>query len=57
MAQAEVRNKWTGRVYTVRRIDACKVTLVRQDGSAFTISVHEYEFNYRPCLKADKREA
>lgn len=43
----EVKNKWTGNVYTVLNMTDKEVTLRRSDGSEFTIAKCEYYFNYR----------
>lgn len=45
----KVKNKWNNKIYTVKSVDdtAGKVTLIREDGSEFTISQKEYKFNYR----------
>ena len=41
-----VKNKWNGKLYTVKSFDgpADEVTLIREDGSEFTISQKEYRF-------------
>lgn len=45
----KVKNKWNGKTYTVKSFDgqADEVTLIREDGSEFTISQKEYKFSYR----------
>lgn len=43
----EVKNKWTGKVYTVLSMTDREVTLRRSDGSEFTIAKYEYYFSYR----------
>lgn len=44
-----VKNKWNGRLYTVKSFDgpADEVTLIRDDKSEFTITQKEYRYNYR----------
>ena len=44
-----VINKWNGKTYTVKNCDGQvgEVTLIREDGSEFTITQKEYRFNYR----------
>lgn len=44
--QKTLRNKWTGRKYILVDISGNKVTLKRDDGSLFTITIGEYKFNY-----------
>lgn len=43
-----VRNKWNGKTYTVKCFDgpADEVTLIREDGSEFTIAQKEFRANY-----------
>ena len=45
----KVRNKWNGKAYTVKSFDgpADEVTLIREDGSEFTIAQKELRSNYR----------
>jgi len=45
----KVKNKWNGKTYTVKNFDgpADEVTLIREDGSEFTITQKDYRFNYR----------
>lgn len=42
----KVRNKWNGRLYTVKEETEKEVTLVRDDGSQITIAKSELRFNY-----------
>ena len=44
-----VKNKWNNRLYTVKSFDgpADEVTLIRDDGSEFTIAQKEYRANYK----------
>ena len=44
-----VRNKWNGKTYTVKCFDgpADEVTLIREDGSEFTIAQKEFRANYK----------
>lgn len=43
------KNKWNGKTYTVKSFDspADEVTLIREDGSEFTITQKEFRYNYR----------
>lgn len=41
------RNKWNGKTYRVKETADKKVTLVREDGSEFTIQLSEFLFSYR----------
>lgn len=41
-----VKNKYTGKLYTVVKFEGKDVTLKREDGSEFTITVGEYNFYY-----------
>lgn len=45
----KVKNKWNGKTYIVKNFDGQvdEVTLIREDGSEFTITQKEYRFNYR----------
>lgn len=47
--QMEVKNKWNSKTYTVKSFDNAtdEVTLIREDGSEFTIAQKEYRFNYK----------
>ena len=53
-----VKNKWNGKLYTVKSFDgpADEVTLIREDGSEFTISQKEYRFNYREVKDGSGRD-
>ena len=44
--QKTLRNKWTGRKYILIDISDDEVTIERDDGSLFTITISEYKFNY-----------
>lgn len=41
------RNKWNGKNYRVKETADKKATLVREDGSEFTIQLSELLFSYR----------
>ena len=41
-----VINKWNGKSYDAK-FEGDKVTLTREDGSVFTISIVDFNFNYR----------
>lgn len=45
----KVKNKWNSKLYTVKSFDgpSDEVTLIREDGSEFTINQKEYKYNYR----------
>lgn len=46
----KVKNKWNNKLYTVKLYHGCpdyEVTLIREDGSEFTISQKEYRYNYK----------
>lgn len=43
----EVKNKWTGKVYTVLSMTDKEATLRRSDGSELTVAKREYYFSYR----------
>lgn len=45
----KVKNRWNGKSYTVKNFDspANEVTLIREDGSEFSITQKEYRFSYR----------
>lgn len=45
----KVINKWNGKMYTVKCFDDAtkEVTLIRDDGSEFTIAQREFKFSYR----------
>lgn len=45
----KVKNKWNSKLYTVKSFNNTtdEVTLIREDGSEFTISQKEYKFSYR----------
>ena len=51
-----VRNKWNSKEYAVKSFDglADTVTLIREDGSEFTIAQKEYRFNYYEVNKDEK---
>lgn len=51
-----IRNKWNGKLYTVKSFDglADTVTLTRKNGSEFTISQKEYRFSYYE-VKGDRK--
>lgn len=53
-----VRNKWNSRLYTVKSFDgpADEVTLIREDGSEFTIAQKEYRSNYYEVVN-DRRQS
>lgn len=42
------KNKWNGKTYIVKSFDgpADEVTLIREDGSEFTIFQKEFRYNY-----------
>lgn len=42
-----VINHWNNNYYKVVKIDGNSVTLEREDKSQFTISIKEYNYNYR----------
>ena len=44
--ELKVKNKWNGRFYTVVDDSGKEVTLVREDGSRFTIQKAEYQQCY-----------
>lgn len=45
----KVKNKWNGKLYIVKSFDgpADEVTLIREDGSEFTIAQKEYKYIYK----------
>lgn len=49
----KVKNKWNGRIYTVKCINDVtdEVTLIRDDGSELIIAQGEFKFNYREVNK------
>lgn len=49
MTNITIKNKWNNRIYTIKSFDGTSdsVTLIRDDGSEFTISQKEYRYNYR----------
>lgn len=53
----KAKNKWNGKLYTVKSFDgpADEVTLIREDGSEFTIAQKEYRFNYKEVTDAEAR--
>ena len=52
----QVKNKWNGKLYTVKSFDgpADEVTLVRGDGSEFIIAQKEYRYNYKEVRDEQK---
>lgn len=53
----KVRNKWNGRIYTVKEETEKEVTLVRDNGSEITIAKSELRFNYTEYFdKNDKKQ-
>lgn len=52
------KNKWNGKTYTVKSFDgpADEVTLIREDGSEFTISQKELRNNYRKVDNGNERD-
>lgn len=52
----KVRNKWNGRLYTVKEETEKEVTLVRDDDTQITIAKSELHFNYTEYFdKNDKK--
>ena len=52
----QVKNKWNNKMYFVAHMTNCTVTLWRDDGSRFTISINEYKQNYREVTGNGKQE-
>ena len=52
------KNKWNGRLYTVKSFDgpADEVTLIRDDGSEFTITQKEFRYNYYEVENGNRRD-
>lgn len=51
-----VRNKWNGKTYTVKSFEGPTdtVTLIREDGSEFTIAQKEFRANYYEVKEDEK---